>query len=305
MINHGGLVILGRELKFLKYNFTTVTPETHRLYIKQNLPMNKKNILRDLLGWSLEVPHDYLSSSLLDLLTAAQVLEVGDKPGHVRSTLRASTLEAQLFWHSAYPTTQADSVFFGPDSYRFVRFLKSKIHKARHIVDLGCGTGVGGLTLQDRASEITLSDINESALSLAKANSEINLCKNVTIVKRHFLRHVSPGADWVIANPPFIMDDCKRAYRDGGGEFGSELSIQMVKNAMEYLEPGGRLAMYTGACVVNGEDRVLKALRLTLKDLAQFNYEEIDPDIFGEELSSPSFKGVERIAAVGIVAIKS
>jgi hypothetical protein len=35
---------------------------------------------------------------------------------------------------------------------------------------------------------------------------------------------------------------------------------------------------------------------------ANFTYEELDPDVFGNELDAPSYADVERIAAVGLVA---
>jgi hypothetical protein len=35
------------------------------------------------------------------------------------------------------------------------------------------------------------------------------------------------------------------------------------------------------------------------------SYAEIDPDIFGEELDSPGYEQVERIAAVGAVIEKA
>ncbi len=295
------LILLGKELKHRHYNFTTVTPETHRRFLEQKIPLSKEHALRDFLGWNHEVPEEFFPSSLLDLFRAAKLIIEGSKPGFIRSLLRASTLDNKLFWHSAYPTNQSNSVFFGPDSYRFVRFLKDNIKVAKHILDLGCGTGVGGLLLANRANKITLTDINESALILAKANCAMNGFTNVTILKSNFLSGVPKGADWVIANPPFIMDEGKRSYRDGGKNFGSELSLQMIECAMKYLNPGGHLAMYTGACVINGEDQVLKGLRKILDPSIRFSYEELDPDIFGEELSSPRFLNVERIAAVGIV----
>jgi hypothetical protein len=33
----------------------------------------------------------------------------------------------QLFVHSSFPTEKSDAVFFGPDTYRFARFIDSTI----------------------------------------------------------------------------------------------------------------------------------------------------------------------------------
>lgn len=43
---------------------------------------------------------------------------------------------------------------------------------------------------------------------------------------------------------------------------------------------------------------MLEAARLSWK------YEEIDPDVFGEELDTPAYAGIDRIAAVLLVARK-
>jgi hypothetical protein len=37
---------------------------------------------------------------------------------------------------------------------------------------------------------------------------------------------------------------------------------------------------------------------------SHFVYEEIDPDVFGEELERPAYAHVDRIAAVGLTVIK-
>jgi len=65
-------------------------------------------------------------------------------------------------------------VFFGPDSYRFVRFLQQHWPVGvRHIVDLGAGSGAGGIAAAKLApgSRVTLVDTNGRALALARVNA--------------------------------------------------------------------------------------------------------------------------------------
>ena len=53
---------------------------------------------------------------------------------------------------------------------------------------------------------------------------------------------------------------------------------------------------------MGGEDRLEAALRAMLPvHGCALRYEEIDPDIFGEQLDLPAYRTVERIAAVGAV----
>jgi release factor glutamine methyltransferase len=105
-------------------------------------------------------------------------------------------------------------------------------------------------------------------------------------------------------NPPYLVDPLARTYRHGGGSFGEALALRIVDEALARLAPGGRLVLYTGAAIVDGND-VLRAAAVTscVRAGADVRYREIDPDVFGEEIAgNPAYAGVERIAAVALVA---
>jgi hypothetical protein len=54
--------------------------------------------------------------------------------------------------------------------------------------------------------------------------------------------------------------------------------------------------------VAAGVDRLKQGLLTVCRETrASLTYEELDPDVFGEELSGPAYAGVERIAAVTAV----
>ena len=102
-------------------------------------------------------------------------------------------------------------------------------------------------------------------------------------------------------NPPFIADDGDRAYRDGGGLHGGQLSLDLAKAALAKLAPGGRLILYTGSAIIKGQDRLYEALAGLIENGCRLEYNELDPDIFGEELSEPSYSDVDRIALVSAI----
>lgn len=106
--------------------------------------------------------------------------------------------------------------------------------------------------------------------------------------------------DLVIANPPYMLDGEGRIYRDGAGDLGEGLALRIIEEALHRLSPGGRLLLYTGSAVVDGRDILLSKLGPLLSDRDRVNvqYEELDPDVFGEELDNRPYAGVERIAAV-------
>jgi hypothetical protein len=84
---------------------------------------------------------------MLALLQHAGELE--HQNGRLRSKVRFSTLGEQLFAHSGFPTDASDSVFLGPDTYRFVAALRHVMadlqpEKSLIIVDVRAGSGAGG-----------------------------------------------------------------------------------------------------------------------------------------------------------------
>jgi hypothetical protein len=69
--------------------------------------------------------------------------------------------------------------------------------------------------------------------------------------------------------------------------------------------PGGRLILYSGTPIIGGSDPFFESLQPLLQLHArQYRYEEIDPDVFGDELESFAYAKADRIAAVGLTVIK-
>lgn len=308
------LYSVGIALQQLKYRFVTPTPTT----IARVVGRSGNDAARDLagiFGWSLPFTEDVASAALLDALRAAGVVEAvqhGDGlTTHFRSTVRVSSIGAQLFFHSAYPTTAADAVFFGPDTYRFVRQLQLALPSlaagVTRCVDVGCGSGAGAVALALVCPQATVHaiDINAAALKLASVNAALAGCTNIVTEYSDLLHNLAGQFDLIVANPPFLVDRTERAYRHGGGDLGGGLSLAIVDAAIERLAPGGTLLLYTASAIVGGVDG-LRAQALAHLDSAGLvaTYEEIDPDIFGEELDEPAYAHAERIAAVWLKATK-
>jgi methylase of polypeptide subunit release factors len=291
---------LGSALRAQGYHFVTTTPDTHRRVNARAAQRGEERArdLRDVFGFSRPFGPGVLPEASLALLEAAG--ELAHDGELYRSRVRFSTLDDLLLVHSSYPTVAHDAVFFGPDTYRFCALLGRWAPRARTLVDLGCGTGAGGLCLRRRAETIVLSDINERALVYARVNARLAGAQ-ADVRASDLLAAISEPADLIIANPPYMLDPVGRSYRDGGGAHGEELSLRIVREALARLAPGGTLILYTGAAVVAGRDTFLSAVTPLLNEAGLgFEYEELDPDVFGEELLAPGYEQVERIAAVGL-----
>jgi release factor glutamine methyltransferase len=286
------------------YAFVSVTPETCARVNRR--PANAwAQDLRGVFGWSRPFRPDLLPDDVLQAMVAADVL---DRQGDVwRSRVRVSSLGSALFAHSAFPTLEADAVFFGPDTYRTATAALAELDDlpgpVRRVVDVGCGSGAIGITLARELPEAdtVLVDINDRALRLARSNAAAAGTTGVRAVHSNLLSAVDGEFDLIVSNPPFMIDPAARLYRDGGSS-GTSLPLAVLDAGLDRLADGGSLVMFSGTAVVNGEDVLRRAVveRLSGSDLA-WTYREFDPDVYGEELDTPAYAHAERIALSVVV----
>lgn len=98
------------------------------------------------------------------------------------------------------------------------------------ILDLGCGTGPIGLILaaSDPKRIVTMSDVNLTALELAKKNAErLGVEKRVEIVNSDVYHNINSTFDTIVSNPPI------RA--------GKKVTYAIYDGAVDHLKEGGSL----------------------------------------------------------------
>jgi methylase of polypeptide subunit release factors len=267
----------------------------------------------DTASWPLPPPPivGFSDNDIFELLEDAEALE--GESGRYKSRVRFATIGELLFVHSGFPTAEQDAVFFGPDTYRFVRLLRVSLadvapSKPLMLIDIGSGSGAGGIfaaRLLRGRTELLLADINRKALAFGAINAALNDLPNARAVFSDVLAGIDDGADIIVANPPYLVDEARRLYRHGGGELGISLALRIAEQSLARLRPGGRLILYSGTPIIGGADPLFESLQSLLKlSASHFVYEEIDPDIFGEELDRPAYAYADRIAAVGLTVIK-
>lgn len=104
------------------------------------------------------------------------------------------------------------------------------IPKGAHVLDVGCGYGPIGLVAARLSQNgiVTMVDVNERALSLARSNAERNGITNVRILASDALEAVlAEKFDRIVTNPPI------RA--------GKEVVHRIFAQACDCLNPGGQL----------------------------------------------------------------
>ncbi len=77
--------------------------------------------------------------------------------------------------------------------------------KELRVLDLCCGSGIIGICLKKHCenAKVTLLDISENALSIAKENAKINGV-DVSFIQSDFLSGVHEKFDIIVSNPPYI-----------------------------------------------------------------------------------------------------
>jgi SAM-dependent methyltransferase len=301
------LLDLLRCLRRVGYQFVTPTPATHGR-LRERRAREQARSLRDVFGWSMPFAPGLLPDAMADCLAQSGML--AEEEGLLLSNVRVSGLHDDLYLHSAYPTEAEDSVFFGPDSYRFADLVAAELARMppgpeARIADVGTGAGIGAIIAAKACPQarVIATDVNPKALRFARINAA-GAGATIETLEASGLQGVAAPVDMAMLNPPYIIDEEGRTYRHGGGMHGGEVSLDLTVEAMDLLAPRGRVLLYTGSAIIDGEDPLCQALeRETRRRGFALHYREIDPDVFGEELEKPHYKDVERIALIGATVI--
>lgn len=137
------------------------------------------------------------------------------------------------------------------------------LDKDPRILDLCCGSGCIGLAVASRVKDakVTLADVSQDALSVAKENASLNkLTGRVRCVQADALRPAFPFLgkfNLIVSNPPYItakeMQELPVSVKDYephlalyGGEDGLDFYRAIAENFAPALKPGGFLCFEFG-----------------------------------------------------------
>ncbi len=89
-----------------------------------------------------------------------------------------------------------------------VKYIKEFFTEPVDIIDLGCGSGVIGLTLEKKVStkSVDLIDISKEALEVAKINC-VKLNSKANLIESDMFTSVNKKYDIIISNPPYIKTE--------------------------------------------------------------------------------------------------
>lgn len=307
LIQQRALLYLLNFLEKRHYRFTVITPLSHqRIFMRKKNQPTELRSLKDIFGWNLPFYPEDLDPQLFLILKNAHLIHIEQQ--HWLSAVRVASLDDQLFIHSAFPTVETDAVFFGPDTYRFYYHLKQYVlhhpHPVQRSVELCCGASPVAIAMSrllTDTAEIFTADINPKALFYSQVNKMFSDIDNLHPTYSDLFSDLDGQFDLIFANPPYLMDVHERQYRHGGHTLdGTELAFNILKTGISRLRPQGSLFLYTGIAISHQGNRFLESVDEWIRDYPEFkyNYVEIDPDVFGEELDQPAYQHIERIAIV-------
>ncbi|RYD17451.1 MAG: peptide chain release factor N(5)-glutamine methyltransferase [Verrucomicrobiaceae bacterium] len=136
--------------------------------------------------------------------------------------------------------------------------LKWDLPADSRVLDMGCGSGVLGLTLASERPgwNVTLADISPDALALAQENATAQEISNATFLHSDLFSAVEGPFDGIVANLPYVPESeratiSKEVAHDPdlalfSGEDGLDLIRRFIPDAFSRLKPGGWIVLEIG-----------------------------------------------------------
>jgi len=135
-----------------------------------------------------------------------------------------------------------------------IQYIKKYFKEPIDIIDLGCGSGVIGLTLEKKVStaSVDLIDISKEALEVAKRNGK-ELNSNANFIESDFFERITKKYDVIISNPPYIAEE------------------EEIEEIVKENEP--HLALYAGKEGLDCYQKILETIESNMKEKCLIAFE--------------------------------
>lgn len=164
-----------------------------------------------------------------------------------------------VWFHKHEFKTDARALIPRPETEELAEWVLSWEHpENQRVLDMGCGSGVLGLTLAAERPgwHVTLADVSPEALSLARENAGKLEISNASFVESDLFSAIEGSFDGIVANLPYVPESdratmAREVLHDPAlalfsGADGLDLIRRFVPQAFEHLNPGGWLVLEIG-----------------------------------------------------------
>lgn len=155
--------------------------------------------------------------------------------------------------------TDARALIPRPETEELAEWLLAReLPPTATVLDMGCGSGVLGLTLAAERPDwqVTLADVSPDALALARENAEALGISNVTFAGSDLFDKLPETFGGIVANLPYVPETerpslTREVLHDPalalfGGPDGLDVIRRFIPAAFDRLRPGGWLALEIG-----------------------------------------------------------
>lgn len=135
-----------------------------------------------------------------------------------------------------------------------INYIKKFFTEPVDIIDLGCGSGVIGLTLEKKVStkSVDLIDISKEALEITHKNCE-KFNSKANIIENDFLNNIDKKYDIIISNPPYIK------------------TTEEIESIVKENEP--EIALYAGEDGLDCYKKILSDVKKNMKERCLIAFE--------------------------------
>ena len=162
------------------------------------------------------------------------------------------------------------------DTERSVDCIKALAPKAKHILEIGTGSGCVAITLARLypESQVHAVDISADALDVAALNAKNHGVENVCFIESDLFTQVRGTYDIIYSNPPYITAEEMKALDKSvadyeperalyGGADGLDFYRKIAAEAPKYLNRGGYLVFEIGAKQREDVEKLLREHRFS------------------------------------------
>jgi release factor glutamine methyltransferase len=164
-----------------------------------------------------------------------------------------------VWFHKHEFKTDARALIPRPETEELAEWILSwPLPENQRVLDMGCGSGVLGLTLAAERPgwDVTLADVSPDALALSQENAAKLEISNAAFLESDLFSAITGEFDGIVANLPYVPESdratmAREVLHDPAlalfsGADGLDLIRKFIPEAFQRLKPGGWLVLEIG-----------------------------------------------------------